>query len=71
MSSSGVCSVSLNSETVSQTLSTRVLHLDTLITEHQIDSEEKRVESEREMSQVTLLEPLVKLFLEKVNKKFS
>ena len=71
MSSSGVCSVSLNSETVSQTLSTRVLHLDTLITEHQINSEEKRVESEREKSQVTLLEPLVKLFLEKVTKKFS
>ena len=72
VSSSGVCSVSLNSETVSQTLSTRVLHLDTLITEHQINSEEKRVESEREMSQVTLLEPLVKLFfLEKVTKKFS
>ena len=40
MSSSGVCSVSLNSETVSQTLSTRVLHLDTLITEHQINSED-------------------------------
>ena len=50
---------------VTDSLSTRVLHLDTLITEHQIDSEEKRVESEREMSQVTLLEPLVKLFFRK------